>query len=463
MRDKVFAYIRQNNMIQPGTHVVAGISGGSDSVCMLRLLVEYRAEMPFDLTAVYVEHGIRGADSLEDGRFVRKLCRELDVPFVQEGIRVPEEAARTGAGIEETARRMRYGILKRIAAQKQPSVIATAHHAGDNAETVLFHLIRGSGLRGLGGIAPNRDGIIRPLLCLEKQEILAWLEREGQGYREDATNQDASYSRNRLRLQVLPELEAVNPAAVRHIAETCGIIREAQTYLDQLCDTVTGQLTRTKGAAIYIDREAFLALSPFLQKEMAYRLLGRAAGSCRDIGRVHIEALIGLFFAQSGSRADLPGQLEAETVFDRVRLQKKVDGAAGGSDPNAGFEAELPVPGKVRLPDGRMLYANYLNPPFELSKIPKKRYTKWLDCDKISCNLSVRSRRAGDYLCIGPDGGRKLLKKYLMEEKIPAGQRDRIALVADGSHILWTIGGRISERVKVTESTRRILELHVES
>ena len=225
-------------LVKSGDVVLAGVSGGADSVCLLLMLLEYRKHCDFFLEAVHVEHGIRGDASRRDAAFVKRLCEKRGVCCRIYPVDVPAYAKGHGLGVEEAARKLRYECFREAAEDYdgRPVKIALAHHADDNAETMLFRLIRGSGLHGLYGMRPARrlaEGVtvIRPLLGMERAEIEAYLEAQGQPYCRDATNEDTDYSRNRIRHKVMPELKAVNTGAVHHMMQSAQMLRELSDCL----------------------------------------------------------------------------------------------------------------------------------------------------------------------------------------------------------------------------------------
>ena len=239
MQKKIQIFIRQYHMIEENDHVAVGVSGGADSVCLLLLLCELRKSMHFRLTAVHVEHGIRGAESLADAAFVKQLCADWNVPLRTFSVDALHQAKTQHQSLEEAARELRYRCFYEACRKCQANRLAVAHHGDDCAETVLFHLSRGTGLRGLCGIVPVRElpeqklTLIRPLLCVTKAEVEAYLEQIGQEYRTDSTNADVAMSRNRIRSQVLPQLCEVNTAVVPHIVRTAGYLEEICEYLDE--------------------------------------------------------------------------------------------------------------------------------------------------------------------------------------------------------------------------------------
>lgn len=465
MRDRIKAFIKKYRMLQPKDQVLAAVSGGADSVCLLLLLSELRRELDFHLEAVHVEHGIRGEESLRDAAFVGELCRELGVDLLSISVDAPRYAEEKKLSLEEAARELRYRAFEDACKRTGASRVAVAHHADDNAETMLFHLSRGTDLNGLAGISPVREGtgytVIRPLLCVTREEILRELERRRQTWCTDSTNQDPSMTRNYIRQQVLPGLREVNAQAVQHMERTAELLRQLSSFVDASAreaedELLTGVYEDGALRQLHLEAAGFLRLHPVLQKNILHRSLGRISGSKRDLTTRHVEAVQSLFAQETGRRLTLPNGVIAEKRYDCVILRHA---DAAPQQETCGEELTLPIPGTLLLPDGSKLQADLLTEDARPKKIPEKIYTKWLDYDKISSTVCVRNRRPGDFLQIDARGGHKKLKDYLIDEKVPREERDRLLLLADGSHVLWVFGYRISEAVKVTEKTERILRI----
>ena len=334
-------------MIAPGDAVIAGVSGGVDSVCLLFVLLEYRERMlqrkggGFHLEVLHVEHGLRGADSLEDARFVEALCREKEVPCSVVGVNVAKLVSDEGLSVEEAARRERYRAFSAAAdallASYRRVRIAVAHQMEDQAETILFHIARGSGLDGLVGMRPVRDDIIRPLLMVSRGEIEEYVLKKSRArkdsaknggiedetetgvfWRTDSTNADTDYTRNRIRHLVLPVLtKEVNAGSVQHICEAGGHIREAlrfvndqaQAFLDRYVKRVSSDEEHLASDKICIDIDALRNADPLIQSTVLRRVISTLRGGLglKDVGSVHIRDLQSLAFKGSGKRIDLPG------------------------------------------------------------------------------------------------------------------------------------------------------------
>lgn len=475
MREEVYRLIEQEKLIEPGDFVLAGVSGGADSVCMLRLLLAYQSKCSYTLQVVHVEHGIRGEESRQDEAFVAALCEEYGICCHSFAVDVPDYAKRRGIGLEEAARELRYDCFARAA--KQSGVlqvkIALAHHADDNAETVLFQMVRGSGIRGLGGMRPMRRQsdavfIIRPMLTVTRSEIEAYLKECGQSYRVDATNLDTEYSRNRIRHRVLPELTAVNPAAVSHMTRTAGMLLALSDYLAEEAERILAETCRFGQDACEMGEALFKNYPTVLKKEAIYEVLSRIAGSSRDIANVHVDDVLRLSELQVGRTLDLPYRMQAVRCYGGVCIRRVTEAAKTAADGPTEYEiteemfaaAESEDGIHIALSDGS-LHLRVRNFDGEMQEIPKKTYTKWLNYDKIKCSLRFRRRADKDYLTIDGEGHTKKLSDYFIGEKIPKERRNQIWLLAEGTHILWVVGGRISADCRIDNHTKKILEVQM--
>ncbi len=467
-------------MIETGELVVAGVSGGADSVCLLLLLRELAEEMGFFVKAVHVEHGIRGEESLGDAAFVEELCKEQGIDLLTYHVEVPLARDESGHSPEEAARELRYDCFLQACEECGTEKLVLAHHADDTAETMLFHLARGTGIRGMCGIRPVSEHlfsgeergaaarlvVLRPLLCATREEILAWLSGRGQAYRTDSTNADSAYARNRIRERVLPELTGINARAVPHMRQFADQMEAVCDYLDETAWEDARRIVsigEDPSPTIRIACAPFLELREVPGRHLLLLLLGIAAGSRRDITSGHVEQVMGLMTADVGAKVSLPGGVTAERTYDAVVLRACAPGA-DTIPPQTLTEQALRIPGETVMENGLCFSAELFdareNGPAGLpEEIPRKTYTKWFDYDKIKGVVLLRSRKPGDYLITDADGGHKKLKKFFIDEKVPLSERDEICLLADGDHILWVVGGRISEAYKVTEDTKRILQV----
>ena len=459
MLKKVRDYMREHDMTAPGDAVIVALSGGADSVCLLTVLKQL-ATPEFLLRAVHVHHGIRGAEADRDEAFAQKLCESLSVPLCVAYCHVPAYAAEHGLSEEEAGRILRYQVLEKEAGKWEQELlagsrvkIALAHHRDDNAETILHHLLRGSGLTGLAGIRPVQGRRIRPLLCVGREEIRAYLEAGHISWCEDSTNQSPDYTRNRIRSQVLPLLKtAVNEQAEEHILQAGQIIGQADAYLRQQAEEIWQEAVcgREEDLAA-IPLTAFARQPEILKTYLIRHMLDQLHPGWKDIGSRHFTAIAELAGKPVGSRLDLPGGLMARTGYETLEIVRKTEREVSVKT-ESGADGE--IHGRQTVPELHMT----VFPRQKDQEIPKNQYTKWFDYDKIKGTLSVRTRRTGDYLIL-PSGGSKTIARYMIDEKIPKEKREQILLLAEGSHVLWVVGFRISEYYKIEEHTENILQV----
>ena len=476
---EVEAFMDRFAMWPQNGHIVVGISGGPDSVCLLAVLVRLRKRHNLLLTAVHVHHGLR-EEADDDADFVRRLCRQWDVPFVLKKADVRKLACDSRISCEEAGRMARYEafseVLRRIEGGTKGGCIAVAHNRDDRAETFLFHLFRGTGLKGMGSIQPvrgSKDGsrIIRPLLFCGRERIEAWLKEEGICWRVDRSNLGEDFSRNKIRNRVLPYVQReICSQAGQNLAREAELLSDAHDFLERAAREAAGRCSVAKeDEGICFDVAAFEKEDAFLQDQMLYQTLVQMGGG-KDLTAAHIREIRRLFApsCQSGKKVSLPFcGVTAERTFGCVRLTRLPD--VGWADGPEG-EKKLLLPGRFPVPGLGTVSSRLFAGPAAgetdagvfLENIPQKKYTKWFDYDKIIKSAGFRTRLPGDYLTIDGALHKKSLKQYMIEEKIPAGQRDCMVLLADGAHVMWVPGYRISAAYKVTEKTAVVLEVSLE-
>ena len=417
MEDIVLRKLRQlagaGHMLPPGSRVLAAVSGGADSMCLLHALLTLRASLDITVAAAHFNHQLRPEAEAEE-RFVRAWCAEHEVPCHTGRGNVAAQAAAAGTGIEETARQLRYAFLEDAAEQAGADRIATAHHAGDNAETVLLHLIRGSGLRGLGGIPPVRGKVIRPLLTVERREIEAYLARHCIPHVEDASNQDTAYRRNYLRREILPRLEQLNPRLNQRLWESACQFRREDAYLDGAASAILASLTRLPEGALSLPCGAVTALPEVLALR-GIQLLAREADPETVLSAAHRQAVLNLCRSQHPSgQVDLPGGLVSRRSYDQLELVRT-------SEPSGTFApAALALPG-VTLCGGWQFTCRQAVCPAGKFNRPRTFYLALPEHPRIL----LRPRRTGDVITL-PGRDRKTVKKLLIDAKIPRRNRDAL-------------------------------------
>ena len=495
--EKVTKYIKENELISPGDTIVEGISGGADSVCLFLMLEEFKKEMDFSTVAVHVHHGIRNKSADKDQKFVEKLCASKNVELKSFRKDIPLICKITKESEEECGRRIRYEIFDDVCKSYDNAKIAVAHHMNDQAETVIFRIIRGSGIKGLTGMEAKRDNVIRPLLCLKREEIEQYLEENEQSYRIDETNGKIEYSRNYIRKKIMPKLESVRRNAVEHINALSGEASEINSFMEkkanELLDLASKEADRkyiTKGLSEKYKADVLTQAEPILLKFAVRALIVRAGVSIKDVTRSHIDSLCEMIEKPKSGEIHLPkgvtvvkesgivyikpregfdGQIQelvnvgrSDVVMPMANTREPVREV--GTDAKKQVQAEqfkfyYPVVGEgsYLLPDGSTVTCRILN-DFSLSDVPDDTYRKWMDYGKMTGELCLRTRKSGDYLVINKKGNEGNLKNYMINEKIPKSEREEIPLLASGSKIYWVLGYRISEDVKVTADTTTVIE-----
>lgn len=447
MQEKVRNTIAKFHMLPQNAAVVVGLSGGADSVALLHLLCGMREANGWRLTAVHVHHGLRGADADGDAQFAQDFCASLGVPCIVKQYDVKAEAKKRKLGEEETGRLLRYAAFREIAGQT--GWIAVAHHQKDQAETMLMRLCRGTGLKGLTAMPPVREQICRPLLFCSRAEVEAYCRENHLPWREDATNQEERYTRNKVRLKVLPILEEINPKAIVHMAETAQLLSVEEDFLAQQaeCSYAEVKLPAPEGE-VWLSREELLRMHPAMQKRVlrkAMRLFLQ-----QDFSQVQIEALQELLQKETGKSRDFLGGVHVENRYDALVFSQ-------GKKQAEGFCAAL-FPGKetVVAEAGIAVSLWVTEKNVEISE---DIYTKIFDYDKIESGIFCRTRKKGDFIRL--QNGRKKVKDLFIDQKLPREVRARFPLIAAGAEVLWAPGLRVSAGCKVDEKTKRFLYIRI--
>ncbi len=439
MIEKVYGFIKENNLLSENDNIVLGVSGGVDSVCLLYILKTLSQSCKLNLLALHVNHGIREHAS-KDAEFSRNLCEKLGVDFILKETDCPKVAKECGISVEEAGRNERYRFFNEAGKEKfgeSNFKIAVAHHMDDMAETMIFNMARGTGINGIVSIKPQNGNIIRPLLVVSKDEIEDYLSDNSIEHILDETNLSDDYARNKIRHKIIPVLNEISPKATAHLAFEASVLGEIDDYLNLKADEIWEKCV-SESENILIKNE-LSSEHPAIRKKIIQKALIKCAGRARDIGSHQIDAVDNLLFLQTGKKRDLIYNMEARREYDGIVLNIKNDEGS-------------------REREEKLKRLTFEVKDIDLSQnIPTDLYTKWFDYDKIENCPSVRFRNDGDYLTINEHDSKKLLSDYMINEKIPLNERDEIPLLADGNHILWVVGYRISNRYKISDKTRRIL------
>ncbi len=472
--DKVKQTIIQYKLIEKGEHIVLGVSGGPDSVCLLSILRELSGEWQFTLHAVHVNHHLRGKDADGDQLYTEKLCRSLGVPCHVFHHDVNAIASEQRITTEEAGRQVRYEafeIIKKEIEADEPSEgtsrsevkIAVAHNLNDQAETLLMRIIRGTGTDGLAGMEYIRDGmIIRPLLNVSRGEIEEYCEAHNLKPRIDMTNLEPVYARNRLRLELLPLLQSkYNEGILSALNRLAQIAREDKEYLYEEVDKVKNIVSRDAGIR-KISRNEYGQLHPAVGKRLISTTF-KEMGLLQDMTAVHLDGADNLMRqGKTGDRMDFPGGYGLRINYNEGEIYKE------GAKPRCKEEAQVnrsftyPVlmNGTTEIPELNALLKVKILKSEQCNQPPHRNpYSACLDLagTGITNKVVARLRKPGDYIVPLGMKGTKKLQDFFVDEKIPKVDRDKTLLLCYGQEVLWAVGHRINEKYKVTGATTEIV------
>jgi tRNA(Ile)-lysidine synthase len=468
----------KQSLFSKGDHIVLGISGGPDSVCLLHALYCLKDRWELTLHAVHVNHGIRGKEADSDQSFTENYCRKLNVPCTVFHFDVPAMAREEGISEEEMGRLLRYKAFHQVRESILPLyeskvLIAVAQNRNDQAETILLRLIRGTGTEGLAGIEYIRDGIIiRPLLDVKRTEIEKYCRENDLSARTDLTNLMPMYARNRVRLKLLPLLGSYNPGIIDSLCRLGSIASEDREYFNIQVEKALGYLEKPLGgdnlkAASgnrYLDRKGFRLLHPSLSKRLIARVF-KDMGLLQDISFVHLEKGDAMVReGRSGAGLDFPRGYRLAVTMGEVEFSFEAQKEKGQK-----FDFCYPVnsPGLIELPElNAALRVKIIKANTEEGELlrrktfPRDPFHVYIEYDKdvFSC-LELRTRSTGDYLTPLGMKGTKKLQDFFVDEKIPFGDRDKIPLLCFGREVLWVVGYRINDRFKIKINDRDAVSL----
>ncbi len=451
---EVYEFIIEYDLIKEGDGIVAGVSGGADSIAMLTVLHELAEKLSLRIAVCHINHRLRGIAADEDEQYVKEYSEELGFPFYVYSEDIRKLAEAEGLTEEEAGRKFRYEKFRELKEELGFDCVAVAHNRDDMAETVLFHMLRGSSVRGLAGIRPRRDDIVRPLLKMSRREIEAFLYERHIAFKTDMTNFENDYARNRIRNVIFPEMRKINAASSDHLAilaeDMWPLIDETEKIVDRYAEiytTAADNIHSDGESGIYIDADGVKSIGSLYRKELIMRSLSGVAGRRKDISRKHVDAVEALVYGDSGKKVNLPYEMIAERIYDRILIRKVAkasEGCVGVRTEKTLKLSHIPV-----SEDGCYEYSG--NGTFEL-----------IDAGKVKGELHLRYPEEDDSIVIDASGGRKKLTKLFRDMKIPRDERARIPVVADDEDIIWVVGKRAGYQYRITEKTNDVLKLEIE-
>jgi tRNA(Ile)-lysidine synthase len=499
LESKVIDFIQRYSLIPRKELVVVGVSGGADSVCLLHVLAKWQKGLGIKLHVAHLNHQLRGAESEADAEYVSNLAGSLGIPITVDSQNVAAYRAERNCSIEEAARELRYAFLARVAREVGAHRIATGHTRDDQVETILMHILRGTGITGLCGLAPcspipsrscqlSAVGChllaIRPLLDITREETASYCQKHQLEPRIDSSNLSPSFFRNRLRLHLLPLLRQYNPSIDQALLRLADIAKEDNAFIEQQASGLWEEVARQENNAIYLNKKQMASLPIALQRHLLRVAVTKLAGDVRDIEASHIEAARSLLNKSASKRISLPHGLICHGGYKELAITRLPSATASPFSviasearqsqfppcpfPSLPGEFPLKVPGQTVLPGWNVV-----------ARIVRERLTSQssqgvlgtsertyqsnlvahFDLHKTGIKLFVRQRRPGDRFQPLGMGTPKKLSEFMVDAKIPRPWRGRIPIVCSLQQIIWVVGWRIDDRVKTTEASQKILRL----
>jgi tRNA(Ile)-lysidine synthase len=522
LESKVIDFIQLCSLIPRRELVVVGVSGGADSVCLLHVLAEWRRKLGIKLHVAHLNHQIRGIESQADAEYVSNLAGSLGIPITIDSQDVAAYRTERKCSLEEAARELRYAFFARVARKVGAHRIAIGHTRDDQVETILMHILRGTGITGLCGLAPcsplayDSQGmslpasplslpassrslrgsplslrakrrnllVIRPLLDITREETASYCQKHQLDPRIDSSNLSPSFFRNRLRLHLLPLLRQYNPSIDQALLRLADIAKEDNAFIEQQASGLWDELARQENNAICLDKKQIAALPIALQRHLLRTAVTKLAGDVRDIEASHIEAARSLLNKQPSKRISLPHGLICQGGYDELAITKHrsviatplsvIASEAWQSQlppcpfPPLPDEFHLKVPGKTAFSGWNVLASIVRDQVAFLSsrgamstseRTSQSSVVAHFDLQKTGMNLCVRKRRPGDrFQPLGMNMPKKV-HEFMVDAKIPRSWRSRIPIVCSPQQIIWVVGWRIDDRVKLTEASKEILRL----
>ncbi|MBQ3926307.1 MAG: tRNA lysidine(34) synthetase TilS [Bacteroidaceae bacterium] len=431
IKEKVRKFIGNHALLSEHARVLVGLSGGPDSVCLARML----KELGYEIVVAHCNFHLRGEESMRDERFVRDLCQEQGWTLRNVDFETEAYAQQKSISIEMAAREQRYDWFRKMKKEVGAEAIAVGHHQDDNNETLILNLSRGTGIRGLCGMQPKQNDIVRPLLCLTRQEIVAYLDNIGQAYVTDHTNQEDHYARNKVRLNVMPLLESINKGASGNLASTIENLTEVEkVYLHSIQQSIEACSRHTQEGYLHIIIYILQQQpSPISVLHELLSPLGFNKAQLKDI--LASLSTCGKVFTANGHKL----------LIDREEIVVKSD-----DTPNDNHNCQLST-----------VNCQLSILPVEEVTFEKSPNYAYLDADKLHGELTLRTPRTGDtFAPFGMGGKRKLLSDYLTDQKLSLFEKERQPLLMDGEEIVWVVGRRSSELYRIDDETKTVVCLH---
>lgn len=458
MLEKVKETIKNHKMLDMEDTIIVAISGGPDSVALLKILDMISGEYGLSLVTAHLNHGLRGKESDDDEVFVREVSESLGVAFESEHVDMRALIEREKKSPEEICRDVRYSFLEKIRKKHKASKIALGHNLGDQAETVIMKFLRGSGMGGLRGILPVRDEVyIRPLISVTRDEILTFLKKEGMAFVTDSSNVEDIYLRNRIRNKLIPKLrENYNPGLEENLGHMADIIRVEDVYIRTTVKNIlTSWGVDRDMNNVHINIPELVKSHEAIQRRIIKTLLQDCSHSKKGIGYLHVKSVMGLITGGSPNGIlNLPFDLEVRREYDLLTISKKKPAK------NSEFYYDIEIPGTINIKE-LCIKTNFdLIDKTSALNFNSSR-TAFMDYEKISFPLIIRNMKPGDRIQPFGMNGTKKIKSLFIDEKVPKNRRKEIPLLVDQKSVLWIMGMRLSERIRITDKTTSVVRIEI--
>lgn len=464
MYKKVLSYIRDNDLIKKGDRVLVALSGGPDSVCLLNLLFELKEKLNIDIAAAHLNHLLRGEDAFMDEEYVRNICEGMGIKCFIRRVDINEYAKEHKLSSEMAGRNVRYDFFDEVLKEEGYNKIATAHNANDQAETILFRLMRGTGLEGLGGIKAFRENkVIRPILCLSRKEVEEYIKQKNLCPRVDKTNFEKIYNRNKIRLDILPYIkENFNEDIIQTLNRMSLLLQKDNEFLENLSLDLYNKYCVECSDYFIIKKEIFKEEEVLINRVLRHAIV-KFSKLNYDFEMKHIYNIFYLSKNNSGKTLDLPNGIYAENIYGDIYIKNKT------SKSNIKCEKEEIILAKDNINKTIVKFYNleiqfFILDNFKKDKInlDENKLIKYFNFDRINKDISIRYRKNGDKIVPLGMNGNKKLKDIFIDMKIPKEERDNIPILCFDEKIAWIVGIRTSEEYKLTNKSKNILKVVIE-
>ena len=473
LEKKVLETIEKNDMLSSNDKILVGVSGGPDSVTLLKILLSFQEEYNLSIYIAHLNHMLRGKESNRDAEFVRNLAQDLNLPCEVEACDLTKIAQKRKLTLEEAAREYRYMFYFKTAEKFGVDKIALGHNADDQVETVLMRFLRGSGLEGLMGIPPVRGKIIRPLIECSREEIEDYCQEHKIVYRIDSTNKEAIYFRNKIRLELLPLLaHEYNKNIKDVILRLRIIISEISEYLQQKTETIFKKIAALEDQGkVIINLEKLNSLPLVFKRRIIRKSIKVVIGDLNSISFAHSDEILRLIENHSGEKEIyLPHNLRIKKVYNQLIIYKnkifKLHHPAGASTL---WKYNLSVPGcteikplDIKVETKILDFVDVKTSLYYNREKFGSKFAEFIDYNKVKYPLKLRNRRTGDRFYPLNMKGEKKVKDFFIDNKLPKSKRDLIPIFVDrDDKIVWIVGMRLDDRVKITRDTKKVLHINL--